>query len=465
MKDKGHDLCTIEKLTVLTFDELYISNKVDLERKEQKIYGPHKTCQFVMARGLFKKWKQPVYYNFDKTMSSDILLTVINNLYQSNYIVVAVTCDMGPTNMKLWNKLNIGIHATIDTEQNNMKKDVKKQNFITHPADNSLKNFFYADVPHLLKLARNNLFDSGFAIEKDYINKNCLEELLAINVGDLKIAHKLSRAHLDVKGTQRQNVKMAAQIFSNRNATAIQWCGENGLLNCKQWKKTAEVLKLFNDWFDVFNSKKKYEHSDRCAYGINLEKQNKIINDMNQFIKKLRVGQRSTLLPFQKGILLCNKSLVEMFLYIQEKYSSEVFQAEYLLTSRLNQDILENLFSYLRMMGGAHDHPTPVELRNRLKWYILGKHSGHAISPGENTAGDSSSTTLIDIQDTRCDNFTTPTCSHFLSDENEIITREEEEIFMGIPELEKNCTRTEEEAMEKNNAEEEENGEGIYCKI
>lgn len=212
-----------------------------------------------MARGLFKKWKQPVYYNFDKTMSPDILLTVINNLYQSNYIVVAVTCDMGPTNMKLWNKLNIGIHATIDTEQNNMKKDVKKQNFITHSADNSLKIFFYADVPHLLKLARNNLFDSGFTIEKDYINKNCLEELLAINVGDLKIAHKLSRAHLDVKETQRQNVKMAAQIFSNRNATAIQWCGENGLLNCKQWKKTAEVLKLFNDWFDVFNSKKKYD--------------------------------------------------------------------------------------------------------------------------------------------------------------------------------------------------------------
>ena len=65
MKDKGHNLCTTEKLTVLTFDELYVSNKVDLERKEQKIYGPHKTCHFIMARGLFNKWKQPVYYDFD----------------------------------------------------------------------------------------------------------------------------------------------------------------------------------------------------------------------------------------------------------------------------------------------------------------------------------------------------------------------------------------------------------------
>lgn len=107
-------------------------------------------------------------------MSPDILLTVIHNLYLSNYIVVAVTCDMGPTNIKLWNKLNIGIH--IDAEQKNMKKDVEKQYFITHPADNSLKIFFYADIPHLLKLARNNLLDSGFT-EKDFINKDCLEEL------------------------------------------------------------------------------------------------------------------------------------------------------------------------------------------------------------------------------------------------------------------------------------------------
>lgn len=44
MEDKGHNLDTTEKLTVLSFDELYISNEVDLERKEQKIYGPYRTC-------------------------------------------------------------------------------------------------------------------------------------------------------------------------------------------------------------------------------------------------------------------------------------------------------------------------------------------------------------------------------------------------------------------------------------
>lgn len=118
--------------------------------------------------------------------------------------------------------------------------------FHFHPADNSLKVFFYADIPHLLKLARNNLFDSEFRVKGHIINKDALEELLTLNEGDLKIAHKISRLHLDAKGPQRQNVRMAAQIFSNRNAMAIQWCGENGLLKFSHWKETADILSLFN---------------------------------------------------------------------------------------------------------------------------------------------------------------------------------------------------------------------------
>ena len=128
---------------------------------------------------------------------------------------------------------------------------------------------------------------------------------------------KISKLHLDAKESQRQNVRMAAQIFSNRNAMAIQWCGENGLLKSSHWKETANILSLFNAWFDVFNSKIKYgQHSGVNAYGINLNKQTKTINEMTQFIEQMRVG-KSSLLQFQKEILLFNKSLTEMFSYIQ----------------------------------------------------------------------------------------------------------------------------------------------------
>lgn len=56
-------------------------------------------------------------------------------------------------------------------------------------------------------------------------------------------------------------------------------------------------------------------------------------------------------------------------------------------------------------MRSAHDHPSPVELQNRLKWYILGKHSAHALSKNSNTENDVTSVTLMvmkDVHDTSC---------------------------------------------------------------
>ncbi|XP_077270191.1 uncharacterized protein LOC143901639 [Temnothorax americanus] len=88
MQSKGGGLLMIEKLTVLSFDELYISNKVDLERREQKIYGLHKTSQFVMARGLIGNWKQPIFYDFDQPMTKEILFEIITRLQEVGYTVV-----------------------------------------------------------------------------------------------------------------------------------------------------------------------------------------------------------------------------------------------------------------------------------------------------------------------------------------------------------------------------------------
>lgn len=155
IEDKGHNLGITKKLTVL-FDELYISNEVDLERKEQKIYGPYKTCQFIMARGLFNKWKQPIYYNFNQAMTPNILLSVLQMLHQIEYIVVAVTCDMGSTNVRLWNELNVGINISSDSRKKNTG-DTKKQCFITHPADNSLKVFFFCGYSAMLKISTKQL--------------------------------------------------------------------------------------------------------------------------------------------------------------------------------------------------------------------------------------------------------------------------------------------------------------------
>ena len=44
------------------------------------------------------------------------------------------------------------------------------------------------------------------------------------------------------------------------------------------------------------------------------------------------------------------------------------------MTSRVNQDALENVFSQLRHIGGSNTHPTAVECTNRIRKLCLLKH-------------------------------------------------------------------------------------------
>ena len=109
---------------------------------------------------------------------------------------------------------------------------------------------------------------------------------------------------------------------------------------------------------------------------------------MTNYISKLRVGKAIGLKPFQKAILLSNRSLKEMFLYIQDKYSSAKFTIQYLLTDRLNQNISENFFCYIGAMGALNTKPSALQLKHRIKWYMLGKHCPDVFNDTGNTRPD-----------------------------------------------------------------------------
>lgn len=67
-------------------------------------------------------------------------------------------------------------------------------------------------------------------------------------------------------------VKLAAQIFSHRNAKVIQYCGQKGFLKNENWQAMSDMLELTNNWFDVLNTQSKFgRHSGLRAYGINIE--------------------------------------------------------------------------------------------------------------------------------------------------------------------------------------------------
>jgi len=94
------DMDTKDKLTVLSFDEMYLSHQIDFDKSKEQVIGPHKTVQVVMARGLVSSWKQPVFYKYDTPMTPEILNDIICNLHDIGFNVISIVNDMGPTNQR-----------------------------------------------------------------------------------------------------------------------------------------------------------------------------------------------------------------------------------------------------------------------------------------------------------------------------------------------------------------------------
>lgn len=117
------------------------------------VLEPHKTVQVMIVRGLVSNWKQPVYYSYDSPMK-EVLHNVISILYDSGYNVVAMTSDMGSTNIALWKTLGVSF---------------ENQFFIHSQTGQKIHTF--ADIPHLVKLIRNNFIDHGFILNEGIIVK------------------------------------------------------------------------------------------------------------------------------------------------------------------------------------------------------------------------------------------------------------------------------------------------------
>lgn len=111
-----------------------------INRKDEEVIGPYKTCQFIMARGLFGRWKQLMFYDYDKTMDKEILEQVIKQFFECGFTVVIAASDLGTTNAKLWNKLNIGTG-----------KD--KHSYFEYSSNNQYRIYVFSDAPHIIKLA------------------------------------------------------------------------------------------------------------------------------------------------------------------------------------------------------------------------------------------------------------------------------------------------------------------------
>jgi hypothetical protein len=112
MNIRSRHLSELERLTVISFDEMKISSEMCFDRKSEQVLGPCDQAQVVMVRSLFGKWKQPIFYEFDLPITKRVLFSIILALEHNGYQVIAQVSDLGPSNRGLWKELGIHMHNT-----------------------------------------------------------------------------------------------------------------------------------------------------------------------------------------------------------------------------------------------------------------------------------------------------------------------------------------------------------------
>ena len=358
LRQKFATLLKADRNVMIVFDEMDIQSKENYSAHFKERVPAAKKVLVVMVRGLRAGFKEIIYYNFDTIMKKEtgksgmdlqLLGQLIEEVERSGGFVRGVTLDMG--NKTLLSECRV----------------FEGSSSFPHPTRKDQKIYVFPDVPHLIKLLRNHILKEG--VKFNFEGKTCtlsktdFEKLLQEDaaLGELRRLFKLKRIHLDCHGHQLQNVRTAVQLLSQSVANSFTLGGR---------RDHAYFVSVVNNWFDVLDSRVKYHRYNKIksGLGVNWEEQDKSLSEMYELASQMVIGptqkmkgERKEMVAFQKGILCSIKSVRSLW----EELRQEGFS--YLLTHKLNQDIIENLFSAVRGMGGSDTNPDPVTLCNRIR--------------------------------------------------------------------------------------------------
>lgn len=339
------------------YDEMAVRKAFLFDTATDTMIPPSGKVQVGMARGYFGNWKMPVFYKFGQPMTGSLLMEILNYLESIGLKPIATVSDMDPVNIKAWTELRID----------------PQNPYLT--TGSGRKVFVFADTPHLLKRARDNFFDNGYGLGDQVMTREPIQALVDYDKQrQLKYCPGLKPEYLFLRGCKRQKVKPAAKVLSNRVYTTLLHLKMNTNVTMPDnTMPTALVVKAFNNWFDVFNVRVDSDSSilHKAPYGKYMELQSSHLADMTNFIGALRSPpKKKTILPFQRGILQNEASLNGLREYMRQETGND-----YVYTRNLNQDPIECYFGTIRARGGGlHDHPDPIEFKNRVRALLLGNY-------------------------------------------------------------------------------------------
>ena len=305
-----------------------------------------------MVRGLSKKWKQSIGYFLTSgpvkgNVLKDLTMEAITRLQAIGLHVKVLVCDQGSNNRQFPKSFS--------------KVSVDKPYF----SYSGKKVYVIYDPPHLIKNVRNNLKKTGFLHEGNPISWEYIVKFYMFDKeGDIRMAPKLTDEHIDIPMFSKMKVNLAVQVLSHSVAAGISTLQRLGHLP-KEAKFTGEFVEHMDQLFNCFNSSN-LRSSKKFGGAISDDSGHmEFLEDSFQFMSNLTL-QNGKVPPCIEGWQISIKSLILLW-----KELSSQCNFSFLMTNRLNQDCVENLFSIIRGKGGKRDNPDAREFRASYRQVVF----------------------------------------------------------------------------------------------
>lgn len=177
-----------------------------------------------MLRGIRRKWKQPVYYNFvsGATKKNDIayiIKMIVRKCVSIGLNIVATVCDQGSNNQAAINAL------VQETREKYLRIGKELYEFHFEVDDSTIIPLY--DVPHLFKGLRNNLLKYDLCFLEDGKKKLAkwsdiyMAYKMDPYLGSFRLMPKITDAHVNPEKINKMKVSKCTQVFSNSVAAAI----------------------------------------------------------------------------------------------------------------------------------------------------------------------------------------------------------------------------------------------------
>ena len=280
-----------------------------------------------------------------------------------NLWVIGTCCDGASPNRRFFR-----LHKEIDGGAN---KDVVYRTVNLYSPDRFI--YFFSDAPHLVKTARNCLYNSGFGLSTRYMWNDgdfiIWQHIIQLYNDDLenglKLLPRITADHIRLTSYSVMRVNLAAQILSSSVSSVLQNFGSPGSSG------TSKYCQMFDQFFDCLNVRSLEEYKRKrkpmlAPYTDIGDARFQFLE--NDFLGYFRQWKRSvTARPGEftanararmfvswqthEGVQITVHSLVEATKFLLSQ------GMEYVLSERFCQDPVEEYFGSQRMLGSRCDNP------------------------------------------------------------------------------------------------------------